>query len=178
MKPSEVENEVKALAKYLQVKPCKCTVDKKSGVTQLKHNGQTVCGLASIATFLVQSSGQTSLYGGPCHLSQAQIQQWLEYRVAIVDRCLGERDVALVLKELNAFLQHRVYFVGSSLSLADLLLYFGLYATVNQLTFQEKEKHIHLSRWFNNIQRQVNLDEFYPQLPFSLNHLYHGVSAH
>ncbi|XP_071836227.1 eukaryotic translation elongation factor 1 epsilon-1-like [Apostichopus japonicus] len=178
MAPNRIDNDVKALARYFNLKNCKCKFDKKSGVTQLVHNGQTVCGLASIASFLVQNSEQPSLHGGSCHMTKAQIQQWLQYRVTIVDRCLNEKDVTTVLKELNSFLESRVYFVTSSLTVADLVLYFGLFATFNQLTLQEKEKYLHLSRWFNNVQRVAKLEEFYPILPFSLNYLYEGVSEH
>lgn len=178
MAPSGVEADIKALAKYFNLKNCKCKVDKKSGVPQLTHNGQTVSGLASIATFLVQCSGQPYLYPGSSHLNKAQIQQWLEYRVTMVDRCLNEKDVSTVLQELNSFLHDRVYFVADTLTVADLLLYFGLYPTFNCLTLQEKEKYLHLSRWFNNVQHEAKLDEFFPVVPFSLNYLYQGVSEH
>lgn len=41
-------------------------------------------------------------------MTKAQIQQWLQYRVTIVDRCLNEKDVTTVLKVQYVCSKHEI----------------------------------------------------------------------
>ena len=45
-----------------------------------------------------------------------------------------------------------VYLVGCQLTLADIMLYYGLHPVMSELTVHEKEQLINLSRWFNQVQ--------------------------
>ena len=56
-------------------------------------------------------------------------------------------------QDLNQFLSGTVYLVGSQLTLADIMLYYALHPVMMELSIQEKEQLVNLSRWFN----QVNL---------------------
>jgi len=56
-------------------------------------------------------------------------------------------------QDLNKFLSGTVYLVGSQLTLADIMLYYALHPVMMELSIQEKEQLVNLSRWFN----QVNL---------------------
>ena len=98
--------------------------------------------------------------------SQAEINQWLEYRTTQVDRCAEKKDVELVLEvycyydcvmmsywldefsmvfpnviifirqELNKHLADKVFFVDNRLTLADILLYLGLYIVFVRISFR------------------------------------------
>lgn len=41
-------------------------------------------------------------------MTKAQIQQWLQYRVTVVDRCLNEKDVTTVLKVQYVCSKHEI----------------------------------------------------------------------
>ena len=44
-----------------------------------------------------------------------------------------------------------VYLVGCQLTLADIMLYYALHPVMVELSIQEKEQFINLSRWFNQV---------------------------
>ncbi|XP_064606673.1 eukaryotic translation elongation factor 1 epsilon-1-like isoform X2 [Liolophura sinensis] len=110
-----------------------------------------VKGSACIATCLGRTSSRDKSVFSHDPQEAALIDQWLEYKVSYLDRCTSEKDLHNALQELNGYLSDRVYLVTSHMTLADLVLYYGLYDTMKGLTFYEKERFIHLSRWFNNI---------------------------
>ncbi|PSN30697.1 hypothetical protein C0J52_23900 [Blattella germanica] len=103
---------------------------------------------------------------------EALVRQWIEYAV-----CYGNYvDVAQtsrqVLKELNAILSTKSYLVGNSKTLADACLYYVLYDTMLNMTYQEKERYQHLSRWFDNLQQDSRLRQNNKLVNFSRTPLY------
>lgn len=56
-------------------------------------------------------------------------------------------------QDLDKFVSGTVYLVGCQLTLADIMLYYALHPVMTELSIQEKEQLVNLSRWFN----QVNL---------------------
>ncbi|XP_071511561.1 eukaryotic translation elongation factor 1 epsilon-1-like [Diadema antillarum] len=169
--------EIKAIASFLNVGNVKVNINSETQTPCVQCNGTSVSGLMSIAAYLAAYAGRTELVGQDAR-TQALIGQWLEYRVTEIDRCQGEKDEVTILKELNAYLSTRSYFVGNCFSLADLLLYYGLHKKVSGLTYQEKEKYLHLSRWFDNVQRIPNVRQQLAEVPFTLNRLYLGFVPH
>nr|XP_022318662.1 eukaryotic translation elongation factor 1 epsilon-1-like [Crassostrea virginica] len=144
--------ELNNLASYLGVSLGKLVLDAKEKVPVLKAgNGLTVRGLVSVAKQIVRQSESPELKGTSTE-ERAAIDQWLEYRVTQVDKSLQEKDVTNVLKETNEYLSHHVYFVGYQPTLADIILYLGLHRIFEELTFVEKQKYIHVCRWFSNMQ--------------------------
>lgn len=120
-------DELNSLASYLSVSSGKLVLDAKEQIPVLKAgNGLTVRGLVSVAKQLVRQSETPELKGTTAE-ERAAIDQWLEYRVVQVDRSLQEKDVSSVLRDTNAYLSHHVYFVGYQPTLADIILYLGLY---------------------------------------------------
>ncbi|CAG5115586.1 unnamed protein product [Candidula unifasciata] len=106
-----------------------------------------------------------------------QVEQWLEYRLYIESLQDVESERA-VLQELNSYLQDKVYFVGHSLTVADILLYHSLHRVFKHLSFHDKERFINVSRWFNNVQHDRRLRQSLTLLPFVRSPLYSGTSSH
>ena len=52
----------------------------------------------------------------------------------------------------------RVYLVGHELTLADIMLYYALHPVMLELTVHGKEQLINLSRWFNQVLFQLNIN--------------------
>uniref|UniRef100_K1QFX0 Eukaryotic translation elongation factor 1 epsilon-1 n=1 Tax=Magallana gigas TaxID=29159 RepID=K1QFX0_MAGGI len=159
-------DELNSLASYLSVSSGKLVLDAKEQVTGCHFdyealmfnmgniipvlkagNGLTVRGLVSVAKQLVRQSETPELKGTTAE-ERAAIDQWLEYRVVQVDRSLQEKDVSTVLRDTNAYLSHHVYFVGYQPTLADIILYLGLYRIFMQSLFADKmsKKHIAFQR--------------------------------
>ena len=52
---------------------------------------------------------------------------------------------------LDKSLSRTVYLVGCQLTLADIMLYYALHPLMLELSIQEKEQFINLSRWFHQV---------------------------
>nr|XP_054772030.1 eukaryotic translation elongation factor 1 epsilon-1-like [Lytechinus pictus] len=174
---AEKRNEIRSLASFFNIGNVKVNINSETKLPCIQCNGTSVSGLMSICTYLATTSGKAELVGKDAK-SRALVGQWLEYRVTEVDRCQGDKEERNVFKELNAYLSTRTYFVEQRFSLADLLLYYGLHNKVNGLTYHEKETYMHLSRWFDNVQRLPNTRQHLTEVPFALNRLYSGYVPH
>uniref|UniRef100_A0A8B9E3F1 Biogenesis of lysosome-related organelles complex 1 subunit 5 n=1 Tax=Anser cygnoides TaxID=8845 RepID=A0A8B9E3F1_ANSCY len=127
------------------------------------NNGPGLTGLITIAAHLVKQAKKEKLLGSTAE-EKAVVQQWLEYRVTRVDRCSSKEDTRTILKDLNTHLEDKVYLAGNSFTLADILMYYGLHHVMVDLTVQEKEKYLNVSRWFNHIQHYPDVGEIYSRL--------------
>uniref|UniRef100_H3AZW5 Eukaryotic translation elongation factor 1 epsilon 1 n=1 Tax=Latimeria chalumnae TaxID=7897 RepID=H3AZW5_LATCH len=78
-------------------------------------------------------------------------------------------------QDLNRYLEDKVYLAGNSFTLADILMYYGLHPIIAELTIQEKEKHVNVSRWFNHIQHYPNVRQHLSPIIFLKNRLYSSV---
>ncbi|KAK7495925.1 hypothetical protein BaRGS_00012915 [Batillaria attramentaria] len=165
------EVELVAVAEYFQAPYGGVTFSKKDQTPSVKtKNGKMVTGQTTVAKHLSQAGKVSS---GLTLEDQAAVEQWLEYRCTQVDRC-GHNGIPVsqVLQELNLYLTDKVYFVTHHPTLADIFLYHGLHKIISKLTFQEKEKYVHVSRWFDNIQQDTTLRQSLQLLPFSRSSLY------
>ncbi|KAL8590380.1 hypothetical protein ACOMHN_011594 [Nucella lapillus] len=146
------------------------SVSKKDQIPMIKNkNGKTVTGFATVARHLSQAGNI------PCDLTleeQAAVDQWLEYHVTQVAHCTHGQQYAQVFQELNGYLSNKVYFVTHHPTVADILIFHGLHDVFTKLAYQEKEKYIHLSRWFDNIQQDKRIRQTLQLLPFSRTSLY------
>lgn len=55
-------------------------------------------------------------------------------------------------QELNVYFKNNTFLVGEIISAADICVFFAVSSIVNGLGASEKERLIHLSRWFNHLQ--------------------------
>ncbi|XP_077498068.1 aaRS-interacting multifunctional protein 3 isoform X1 [Amblyomma americanum] len=150
------------------------SVQYKKKVPSVKaDSGLELTGCAPIGRYIAEQSEKGRSFLGKDAQERALIQQWLEY-VAV--RCEGGSlplDTAHeILQELNSYLADRCFFVGVSLTLADVFLYYSLHPTIASLSFKEKEKYCHLCRWFDLVQHQDGLRQNLPLVVFSKTRLY------
>ncbi|KAG7256575.1 hypothetical protein CRUP_037490 [Coryphaenoides rupestris] len=118
--------ELASLERFLGAKkPNKYSVQGENKVPVLQTTGGPVVGLLTVCGHLVTEAQRPELLGtSPEH--RAVVQQWLEYRVTRVD-CCSREDRRTVLKDLNVYLQDKVYLAGNRFTLADALMYYGLH---------------------------------------------------
>ncbi|XP_077911811.1 eukaryotic translation elongation factor 1 epsilon-1 isoform X2 [Halichoerus grypus] len=90
------------------------------------NNGPSLTGLTTIAAHLVKQANKEYLLGSTAE-EKAIVQQWLEYRVTRVDGNSNKDDIRTLLKDLNSYLEDKVYLTGYNFTLADILLYYGLH---------------------------------------------------
>ncbi|RZF44632.1 hypothetical protein LSTR_LSTR000584 [Laodelphax striatellus] len=126
-------------------------------------------GIGSIALSLAAGSNEV----GCEPLEKAQIQQWVEYISMFNDQLQTAAVSQNILKEVNNCLSRRTYIAGTfRKTVADVVLFFALWNVIASLTFQEKEKYLNLSRWFNNMQRDERIADICKQITFSRTLLY------
>uniref|UniRef100_A0A8C5P2C3 Eukaryotic translation elongation factor 1 epsilon-1 n=1 Tax=Jaculus jaculus TaxID=51337 RepID=A0A8C5P2C3_JACJA len=135
------------------------------------NSGPSLTGLTTIAAHLVRQANKEHLLGSTAE-EKAVVQQWLEYRVTRVDGHSAKEDTHTLLKDLNSYLEDKVYLAGHNLTLADILLYYGLHHFIVDLTVQEKEKYLNVSRWFCHIQHCPGIRQHLSSIVFLKNRLY------
>ncbi|XP_013797179.1 eukaryotic translation elongation factor 1 epsilon-1 isoform X1 [Apteryx mantelli] len=101
------------------------------------NNGPSLIGLITVAAHLVKQAKKEQLLGSTAE-EKAVVQQWLEYRVTRVDGCSSEEDTRIILKDLNAYLEDKVYLAGNSFTLADILMYYGLHPVMFECAWGKK----------------------------------------
>lgn len=131
-------------------------------------------GLATIASHLATEAKKDELLGVSTE-EKAIVQQWLEYRITRIDKLSSKEDVRSILKDLNLYLEDKVYMAGKKITLADILIYYGLHPIIADLSVQEKETCINVSRWFSHIQHYRGVRQHLPSLVFIKNRIYTNI---
>lgn len=172
------QQELEWLSSILEVSCGKLSCDKEEIPVLKTGNGTSIKGYITIAKYLVQSS-KCKYFCGVDPADKAAISQWLEYCENVVARSVHEKDTQTLLKEVNSYTADKVYLVGHRLSLADLVLYFGLYHIMKELAFYEKQAIIHSCRWFDNVQHHISRRPTeLPILPFQKSKIYSDSEKH
>ncbi|XP_019731130.1 eukaryotic translation elongation factor 1 epsilon-1 isoform X1 [Hippocampus comes] len=164
--------ELASLEKYLGLKkPNKYSSrgDKKIPVLQ-NNNGPPLVGLVTIARHLVKEAKQPELLGEAAE-DRAVVHQWLEYRVSKLDGC-NKEESRTILKDLDLYLQDKVCMAGNHFTLADVLMYNGIHPLIMDLTFQEKERYMNVTRWFDHIQHRAGIRHHLPPVVVLRNRIY------
>ncbi|KAM9308835.1 eukaryotic translation elongation factor 1 epsilon-1 [Gastrophryne carolinensis] len=138
------------------------------------NKGPSLVGLVTIASHLVAESRKEDLLGVSLE-EKAIVQQWLEYRITRIDQSSSKDDVRNILKDLNLYLEDKVYMAGNKITLADILIYYGLHPIIAELSIQEKESYINVSRWFCHIQHCPGVRQSFPSLVFIKNRIYSNI---
>uniref|UniRef100_A0A8D1MPT2 GST C-terminal domain-containing protein n=1 Tax=Sus scrofa TaxID=9823 RepID=A0A8D1MPT2_PIG len=115
------------------------------------NSGPSLTGLTTIAAHLVKQANKEHLLGSSAE-EKAVVQQWLEFRVTRVDGQSSKDDIHTVLKDLNSYLEDKVYLTGYNFTLADILLYYGLHRFINIECLVKR--HSSVSRRAETSQRQ------------------------
>uniref|UniRef100_A0A8C4T537 Eukaryotic translation elongation factor 1 epsilon 1 n=1 Tax=Erpetoichthys calabaricus TaxID=27687 RepID=A0A8C4T537_ERPCA len=168
--------ELASLEKYLGLKKTNkysTKGERKVPVLQTK-DGQDIVGLVTIACHLVKAAKQEQLLGRTREES-AVVQQWLEYRIVQLGAPGAKEESRSTLRDLNEYLEDKVYFGGDFLSLADILMYYGLHSCMVDLTVQDREKFVNVSRWFSHIQQLPNVQQHLPRVHIMKNRIYTNV---
>ncbi|XP_075069145.1 eukaryotic translation elongation factor 1 epsilon-1 [Mixophyes fleayi] len=169
--------ELTALEKCLGLKAGKYS-SRAQGSSQIPvlqtNKGPSLVGLATIASHLVAEAKKEELLGVSVE-EKAVVQQWLEYRVTHIDRSATKEEIRHILKDLNLYLEDKVYMAGNKITLADILTYYGLHPIIADLSVQEKETYINVSRWFSHIQHYPGVRQHLPSLVFIKNRIYTNI---
>ncbi|OCU00970.1 hypothetical protein XELAEV_18006749mg [Xenopus laevis] len=127
-----------------------------------------------LQTNKVKEAKKEELLGSSAE-EKAVVQQWLEYRITCIDRVSSKEDIRNVLKDHNHYLKDKVYVAGNAVTLADILIYYGLHPVIAGLSIQEKETYINVSRWFSHIQNYPGIRQHLPGLVFIKHRIYSSI---
>lgn len=173
---SEQHDEIQRLSKALCVTSGEVGIDERRKQPYLLKDGKSrLTGLGPIVTHLVLQSKLNSQLLGKNVAEKALISQWLEFRTTRIDRCSNPVELENIINMLNQYLSNKAYFVGYRLTIADIILYFGLRTIFKNLSFQDKEACLHLSRWFNLVQHSSLLSDPSDMVVFSKTRLFSGT---
>nr|XP_055038461.1 eukaryotic translation elongation factor 1 epsilon-1 [Misgurnus anguillicaudatus] len=164
--------EISSLEKYLGLKkPNKYSTQGERKVPVLQNNnGPALVGLVTVACHLVNEAKRGELLGDSAE-QRAVVRQWMEYRITRVDSCPKD-ELKLILKELNQYLEDKVYLAGNVFTLADILMYYGIHHIVVELAIQEKEHYLNVTRWFDHIQHYPGVRHHLPLVVVLRNRVY------
>ncbi|XP_030875630.1 eukaryotic translation elongation factor 1 epsilon-1 isoform X2 [Leptonychotes weddellii] len=115
------------------------------------NNGPSLTGLTTIAAHLVKQANKEYLLGSTAE-EKAIVQQWLEYRVTRVDGHSNKDDIRTLLKDLNSYLEDKVYLTGYNFTLADILLYYGLHRFINTEKPRGSRREMTQDLWQDDIE--------------------------
>ncbi|XP_040065931.1 eukaryotic translation elongation factor 1 epsilon-1 [Ixodes scapularis] len=160
--------------RFLDVKPESVNLQIKKKVPKTTtESGQELTGCAPISRYFAEQSAKDKEIWGKTPQDRAEIQQWLEYRALHLDEVVPTQEaVHEILQELNCYMGDRTYFVGNGLTVADIFMYYSLHSYFVSLTFRDKERYHHLSRWLALVQHQEGLRQSLPLVTFSKTPLY------
>lgn len=124
--------------------------EKGAGVVlQAAEGAQPVNGLADVAQWLVNTYASTGIAGSDSTQSQ-QAQQYLQKAIS-----LASLPFPAALEEANVLDDHlalRTFFVGQTVTVADLALWAGIRGCLPLLAIFKKGTHVHLGRWFAHME--------------------------
>lgn len=63
----------------------------------------------------------------------------------------------IMFQDLNDHLAQHTYLVGEMTSVADVSVFLAITSVVQALSIAEKERLVHLSRWYDHIQHRLGL---------------------
>ncbi|XP_063242258.1 eukaryotic translation elongation factor 1 epsilon-1 [Bacillus rossius redtenbacheri] len=151
------DNCLRQVLRYIGVQDQNIYTDDASKVPVISGfgNHKSVKGFGTIIIACARDSKCPLL--GKSVEDEAFVRQWIEYATCYANYCDSTQTAHRVLKELNSILVSRAYLVGNKLSLADVVLYYVLYTAVTGLSYQDKERYLHVSRWFDNLQQDSSL---------------------
>lgn len=152
------------IATYCRIQGAKISIDANSIPTCVYKNKTTV-GALNIALMLIEAS-KTNL-SAQNSVELAQIYEWFEYTLLY---CTASNS-QVVIKDLNDHLSLKTFLVNDRLTIADIILYYAVYNIVENMTYLEKEKFVHFSRWFDNMQQDKKLLQKNKSIDFSTNYL-------
>lgn len=96
---------------------------------------------------------------------EVEIREWMEFYCTRLRPLLPWQRISKdclhnALEMLNSHLFMRIFLTGNSLSLADILLYYGLHTYLIEMSHGDKTKYIYVSRWVDQIQHYPELKPF------------------
>ncbi|XP_063981686.1 eukaryotic translation elongation factor 1 epsilon-1 [Diachasmimorpha longicaudata] len=165
---------VQRISEYLEIPPGKLQITQNNTIAadNLVKN-TSIEGFSTIIQAYANLSKQQDLHlGNSDRITQTLVRQWLEYAVMCINYADMPANAKRVLKELNTVLRDNTYVTGTSKTIADVALYYALHSIMSALTCQEQAEHVHVSRWFDNVQQEAKLRQKLKVIQFDLMHLY------
>ncbi|KAK9808921.1 hypothetical protein WJX72_006429 [[Myrmecia] bisecta] len=124
-------------------------------------DGQQLSGHNTICRYIASLSPRRTQLLGDTPETQALIAQWLSYRNTDMLPLTDEQ-----LLHVNSALLLRTYLVGSTVSVADLVLFASLHRAMVNLPLAQTERYCNLFRWFDFLQHTVDSTGIFPRLQF------------
>ncbi|KAL5281956.1 EEF1E1 family protein [Megaselia abdita] len=139
-----------------------------------KGKKETISGFCTILQTLLDNTHEVAKNSKASFEIQAQVQSWIDYASLYIYAGKEDKHICKqLLQELNSYLEDKSYFVGQSLTVADIAVFYTIYDLMKRQTPLEKENLLNLSRWFDHLQQIDDIRQNLEQINFTTIYL-HG----
>ncbi|CAO1432156.1 unnamed protein product [Diamesa serratosioi] len=141
------EKDLSRVSKYLKVPVGELSYTDGNIIQMKTKESKSITGYSSILNFL-HSQSESNKSSEEYFL----VKQFFDYSNLFV-KLTAKKDRQNVCLELNSYLESRSYLCGQKVTLADVVVFYAIFDNILQLTPQDKEHYLNLSRWFNHLQQ-------------------------
>eukprot|EP00195_Chlamydomonas_chlamydogama_P011043 CAMPEP_0202890242 /NCGR_PEP_ID=MMETSP1392-20130828/727_1 /ASSEMBLY_ACC=CAM_ASM_000868 /TAXON_ID=225041 /ORGANISM="Chlamydomonas chlamydogama, Strain SAG 11-48b" /LENGTH=435 /DNA_ID=CAMNT_0049573779 /DNA_START=27 /DNA_END=1334 /DNA_ORIENTATION=+ len=141
-----METAARFVAAYCGVSGAEPTTSS-SGVVQLQTKEGLITGLGTVAQYLAKQSSKAQQLLGASAEDQAQVAEWLLWAVTELTPLVDDK-----LFKVNDHLATRTFLVGSSLTLADLVVFGVVHPAVVAFPVAQTLHFANLLRWADHTQ--------------------------
>ncbi|CAL8470271.1 g9813 [Coccomyxa elongata] len=125
------------------------------------QNGQILTGSNTICKYLAKSGSKATDLLGSNPEDEALIAQWLSSRYSLLSPISEE-----ALQKLDVELLTRTFLLGTSLTLADLVLFGVLHPALVSFPSAQLGRHKNIVRWYDYLQHKADAHGIYPKIAF------------
>jgi hypothetical protein len=164
--------KLKAILKYFNASETYSKLEIKPGTTfvNVKQKGSPAEGVYLLLQSVLSNSTRYEAFLGKTPEQRALVRQWVNYNLQYVAKNRLQSNA--ILKELDGALTNYTFFAGHSFTIADVLFYYNLHQTYQNMSFEDKEKYQNLQRWFALVQEDRDLRQRNSVIQFSRTPLY------
>ncbi|BDA44302.1 probable aminoacyl tRNA synthase complex-interacting multifunctional protein at C-terminar half [Coccomyxa sp. Obi] len=162
LSPSSQDTKLVRLVAAFSGSLDKLDVQEDSRELQLiLQSGQTLTGSNTICKYLAKSGSKATDLLGSNPEEEALIAQWLSSRYSLLSPISEE-----ALQKLDDELLTRTFLLGTSLTLADLVLFGVLHPALVSFPSAQVGRHKNIVRWYDYLQHKADAHNIYPKVAF------------
>jgi len=155
---SDVQTNVdllNAVIQYFGLKSAGKVTLVDNGPVLLTNSKVSVAGVMPILAHLDKLGNKRVL--GQSITESSLSRQWIQFKTCLLEANDKKEAITSLLGQVNLCLTTSVYLSGNEVTAADVIMYHAIHGTVKDFSFQEKDRLVNLSRWFQNLQQDPTL---------------------
>lgn len=154
---------IRLVLEYCNLPPEKCEVTVSQGKEELVgRDGASITGRNTICRYLASLSENSAKLLGKTPQEKAEVSQWLNHVYTNLEPLVDSK-----LHELDKFLASHSFFVGTNITLADLVIFAAIHPAVSSFPKAQIGYFCNLIRWCDCISHSADKSALYSPLEIS-----------